>query len=988
MAVTHRLPVKALSMGAAALVLGGTFATAPAITASPDSPFGLVQAANAATAPLTNVQTTWTVPDNLRGLGTESGTFTVTGGIADSVKPGDTITFEVPSGMRIGGVQNLPTPSGEIIGTLAENTGTKVSYTVTDFVNGKTGITFQYEGAYTFNNGGKVTGDTVDIKVNINGTEYASGSTYTFDIPNVTQFSPSLYAGQTTVDNAINAAFFAGPRDIPGAAEGGYTLTSNLPDDKDITFSAKRLPSLKWGDTYSHSFYINNMGLVKWVPNGENSWILESTNGQTSFERDGVVIDLPVGSTYNISADGKQSVLHLIDPNNSPDSVESLTGALYTELGNTAMAEGYATGVPQVYPISGEAAWGDIVLTSEQSRPAGSFVTYNFTKGGGTGEFATPTASIKAFAFDATGSGTTADGQNSDANDAPVYTLSNTGTIFLSAPNKDAFAVDQRIVQVDEAGNIIGEVASFTGVAPGTTSTFTISAVDLPMGASTFYYKVLTTNPLNPDLKAEASDPVKIERQAIPTAQVDVVTYINGEDANTPVVLAPGSYEVTGTVANPNSYALTSANTTVEWVAVVDGKEQAPVAVALPADFTIPAGAEGALPTTKVDLPKQGEVGGFYRVKVAQAYTLAAVLGGNGVATANAQDPAYATALTGTITTAPDETRVRVGEAFSIPLLDNDTTDPEGHPLDPATIKLSETDGWVKNEDGSFTNAEWGITGSVVNGNFEGTAGSVEGAVIAPNYTVENTLGDISELTGITIKVYDFHVGLEALIGEEQQDADGKDDAYTITITDEAVDTVTEPITLPVTNTGNEPITVTGFQQVNTSDGGDGFEITLDEPVTLAPGESFTYTYDIELPVGEHVIDYKVLTVEGAVDTDPVYVDVVKEIVPNEAPSHAVPELTIEPTPEANPETPVVEQEKPKAPTPVVPETGGKGATVEAKTADELAGSDAAVVASAPAAPAGFSAGKVVAGVLGSLAALALAAWGAVTLRNRKAKDA
>ncbi|WP_272879401.1 hypothetical protein [Rothia nasimurium] len=87
------------------------------------------------------------------------------------------------------------------------------------------------------------------------------------------------------------------------------------------------------------------------------------------------------------------------------------------------------------------------------------------------------------------------------------------------------------------------------------------------------------------------------------------------------------------------------------------------------------------------------------------------------------------------------------------------------------------------------------------------------------------------------------------------------------------------------------------------------------------------------------------------------------------------PETPVTPEPAPAPETPVVEQEKPKTPAPVVPETGLEGATVEAR--------NAAVVASEQAAPAGFSAGKVVAAALG-----ALAAWGFVIFRNRKAKDA
>ena len=314
---------------------------------------------------------------------------------------------------------------------------------------------------------------------------------------------------------------------------------------------------------------------------------------------------------------------------------------------------------------------------------------------------------------------------------------------------------------------------------------------------------------------------------------------------------------------------------------------------------------------------------------------------------------------------------MRVGETTIIKYLENDATDPEGHPLDPATAKFTAGEGWTANEGGTFAREDGLTAKNLGNGELEVTGGSTEGTFEGLSYTVENTLGDVSEQTGITIEVYDYHVDLEALIGEEQADADTTEDAFKVSIGHDEETTI-QPITLPVTNTGADPITVTGFQQVNTSDGGAGFEITLDEPVTLAAGESFTYTYELELPVGEHVIDYKVLTVEGVVDTDPVVVVVEQE----EAPAPA-------------PEAPVVEQEKPKAPAPVVPETGLEGATVVAKSADELAGSDAAAQASAQAAPAGFSVGKVVAGVLGALAVVALAAWGVLALRGRRgAKDA
>ena len=477
-------------------------------------------------------------------------------------------------------------------------------------------------------------------------------------------------------------------------------------------------------------------------------------------------------------------------------------------------------------------------------------------------------------------------------------------------------------------------------------------------GTYTFDYKAQDANGYETTAKATVTI-------AEPTIQVGFKALIAGQDANEPVVLEPGQHEVTFEVSNPNAYALGAEDIAFKADALGTGRDgdfELTDFAQIPADFTVAPGATKSF-TAVVDLPKQGEVQVSAAVVASYDYTL------NGKAktiTATAGDPAAAQALTGAITTAPDETRVRVGETTIIKYLENDATDPEGHPLDPATAKFTAGEGWTANEDGTFTREDGLTVKNLGNGELEVTGGSTEGTFEGLSYTVENTLGDVSEATGVSIEVYDFHVDLEALIGEDQQDADGTEDAFKVTIGHDEETTV-QKITLPVTNTGVDPITVTGFQQVNTSDGGDGFEITLDEPVTLAPGESFTYTYDIELPVGEHVIDYKVLTAEGAVDTDPVVVVVDQEEAPAPAPT---------------PETPVVEQEKPKAPTPVVPETGIKGATVEAKTADELAGST--LVASTAQDQAAGSA----AGVLGALAAGVLALWGALTFRNRKTKDA
>ncbi|WP_237242732.1 hypothetical protein [Rothia nasimurium] len=341
------------------------------------------------------------------------------------------------------------------------------------------------------------------------------------------------------------------------------------------------------------------------------------------------------------------------------------------------------------------------------------------------------------------------------------------------------------------------------------------------------------------------------------------------------------------------------------------------------------------------------------------------------------ENPPVSEALPKGVVLADDTIRVRVGDTITTDLLANDPGAADGTALDPATGKVTASEGWTANEDGTFTHD----SGLVVKYNGEGgleiVKAPVEGKFGGLQYTAVTGESDIVAPANISIEVYDFHVGLESYVGAEQQDADTTDDSYKVTIAHDQ-QTVTLPVVLEYTNTGTEPITVTGFQQVNVSDGGAGFEYNLDEPVVVAPGETFTDEGELEFPVGEHVVDFKVLTAEGAFATDPIVVVVDQEEAPAPVPT---PEPTPEVTPEATPETPVVEQEKPKTPTPVVPETGLEGKTVEAKTADELAGST--LVASAGQDEAGSAAG-----VLGALAAFALAAWGAITFRNRKAKDA
>lgn len=1052
-------PKRALSVGAAALMLGGTLATAPAITASPDSPFGSVQSAYAAEGALvapTQITDASFVETGF-GFGYYSTKFVTKMNFnGQNIKPGDYFTVGVARGdastfsekNTIGGAETFSHQitqasdsapnvqavfNGKTLTYTADNSSERVTLQpeLTDSVgNVIAALTRLRDGSYAYTFNENVVGKA-NIEVTLEGTSPIVGRVgYFVNQSNGGAINVYETVGIWTMSPVItqeeaNALPPASPRTVytfPDSAAMPYTLY--VSDAKVASVEVNPVVDyVKQPTRDNELFTYNNTVRANSTENplsgiatirsprllndaaiGQRvtytSTITEETRDYLKFVlasgvdpnslvgiysvNPGIEID---GKMYPINTDELKAKYPEYASNITNNQVWGNNQATGTELNANSWGSKADT---DPYQLQIESITEDSIVWSYVPKDKYEVLTFNI---GSNTPDSVVQATLKAVLeqkitnYNIQTTATYPDGSTAKhPGFRSTWNWNSQELRYLLAalanPDESTTAFETPITGKDLIVNddfTNGAFATGSLEFPTIPEGWTITATPDGKGnatppagfAGTVVVPYTTTNEFG--FKVQSTWTITVEA---PTAKVSVKTFIDGQDANTPVTLTPGNYSVTGTVTNPNQYELNPGNTVVKYKGKV---------INLPADWKVAPGATAALPAQVAQLPAQGTVEGNFEVTVTKGYYTA---DGNQSVTASAADPAYAKALTGEITTNPDQVRVRVGEAFSIPLLDNDTTDPAGHPLDPATIKLTATDGWVQNEDGSFTNAELGITGTVVDGSFVGTAGNVEGTFAAPNYTVENTLGDVSELTGITIEVYDFHVDLEALIGEEQQDADGKDDAYTITITDENVETVTTPITLPVTNTGKEPITVTGFQQVNTSDGGDGFEITLDEPVTLAPGESFTYTYDIELPVGEHIIDYKVLTAEGAVATDPVYVDVVKEIVPNEAPSHAVPELTIEPTPEATPETPVVEQEKPKAPAPVVPETGIKGATVEAKTADELAGSDAAVVASAQVAPAGFSVGKVVAGVLGTLAALALTAWGVLTFRNRKAKDA
>ena len=84
---------KALSVGAAALVLGSTLATAPTIAASPNSSFGFVQSAHAAEALPASAFTVTTTPNALnQALTTVNIAFDFSG---QTVNEGDFFTINL-----------------------------------------------------------------------------------------------------------------------------------------------------------------------------------------------------------------------------------------------------------------------------------------------------------------------------------------------------------------------------------------------------------------------------------------------------------------------------------------------------------------------------------------------------------------------------------------------------------------------------------------------------------------------------------------------------------------------------------------------------------------------------------------------------------------------------------------------------------------------------------------------------------------------------
>ena len=127
-------PHRALSVGAAALVLGSTLATAPTIAASPDSSFGFVQSASAAeltgsaitnyTASLVGKASPVSVTQYTNSARVNIA-FTVT-----DMQPGDTVPVSLGQYMVLDQAvnQTITAPNGEVLGTLVGAAGSNSLY--------------------------------------------------------------------------------------------------------------------------------------------------------------------------------------------------------------------------------------------------------------------------------------------------------------------------------------------------------------------------------------------------------------------------------------------------------------------------------------------------------------------------------------------------------------------------------------------------------------------------------------------------------------------------------------------------------------------------------------------------------------------------------------------------------------------------------------------------------------------------------------------
>lgn len=501
-----------------------------------------------------------------------------------------------------------------------------------------------------------------------------------------------------------------------------------------------------------------------------------------------------------------------------------------------------------------------------------------------------PTATFVAYGNDTAGAGTTADGQDSDANTSEgIATLEKTATNTLVATNTNKVIEENLILVNADTGE---ELKRFDAVKPGEKVAFDVSGLQLSAGQNTFNYKLVAENARNPELKIELTDPVNYTVYEKQAASIDVEATLNGEDADTQeeaVVVTPGTHKVAGTLTNNGSYALNSQNTTLTYEVTTgeDGATQKVEVVNLPEGFSVAPGETVNLADFDITINPQS--GSNATLKASTSYTnvLPEVLGGNEVVSSEDADAVFAKALTTEIDLNDDSSETEIGHNLEFEIVSNDTASDETHPIDPATIKVTTTSKGVISEDGkTITNeGQWVVTITPEGkGLVEWAEGATDKELPTFTYTATNDLGDKTDDAKVTLVGYQNGISLESyLIDEngERIDADTEADAVKYTSTGE------KKSVFVISNTGDKPLVDPELGYLD--DNGQWVSVAVLTGVTIEPGATYEYDESVfDLSEGKWAKDFTVKA--NGVEAS----DAINAVVELPAPE-PTPENTVEP---------------------------------------------------------------------------------------------
>lgn len=925
---------RAAGLTGTALVLGGTFATAPTIAATPESSFGLVESASAAT--LTGVEAS--IPGNNR-IGTVSTDHVVAsltyGASQNTGVAGDTFVIAVKDQNFLFSTNDNPVgkkfvnAEGVEFAEVTASNGNGFTVTLLEGANNVTAETFVHQ-LNMRANGAKwntTAGETKDLIFTVNGAEVVAGPVVVAPnsgTPNITVKGGT--ASWRTMQGASSSGYaFDGraafeyksttPAELGKHAWGAISIPENQKEL--ITFNEDILMQANEGNPYYSNYWLTPTKYVEgtgWVADtskpaitgstktGDNplnfKWTGLDDQGRMTFE-----YDIPADQTYaiNISTvvsqvvDGKPTSYHGGYDLTKKAIVEKTTVAFGGRV-DTVIADSASA------PVDQRTYWSPLGLHPQA-----------FTWQDGL-DFAVlyPKAINDTFTGDS-GSTITVDLMSND-----------------TSMKEYGVTLNPESIELIVNGQKVGKTYTFEGAGTVTVDDKGIVTIKVVEGFEgefpSFDYYIEDTN------KGDSQATVTGTINALPTLTAEIKTYIDGQDANdkdNPVVLAPGDYDVTYVIPNNNAFAITSDQLNLPGVNL--------------GDFTIEPGQSHTV-TGKVTLASQGSI------SLEPTLTVTRTLANGKVMTATASDPAYVIAQTSDVSANPDILRLRLGDTASMVLTTNDIAG-ENSELDTTKVRVTAGEGWTAGEDGTYTFTETGLKVSIVDGELKVLeTGSEEGVFEGLTYTIENNLGDISAATPITIVVFDYHADFQSYVGEGEDliDADTTDEAYTPeVITDKDVTEKELDVRLDAANTGKDAWNVEKMTYVIKDADGNVVQIDqngeladegiveLGETTVVEPGQMLSISGKQVFGIGKYSIEYTLHTDKGQVLTDPIFVEVVQEIVPDDAPSVELPEAEIPVVEEEKPADPVVVTKTEEKPAPVDPNTGeGASAKMVANTAD------------------------------------------------------